>query len=110
MLEIGKSSERNHFTSNATTEIARGPKKPTIRKSILPNCNVSFEQSMCCLGFAKSTDFIEQLENMYFENRKRRPQERGRKKRRKGKYDPIDRLWNSSNSEKCGVGQFLEQD
>jgi len=110
MLEIGNPSERNRFIFDATMEIARRPKEPTIRKSILPNCNVSFEQSTCRLGFARSSDFTEHLENMYFENRKRRPQERGRKKRRKGKWNPIDRLWNSSNSKKCGVGQFLEQD
>jgi hypothetical protein len=46
----------------------------------------------------------------YFENRKRRPQERGRKKRRKGKWDPIDRLWNGANSKNCSLGTLLEQD
>jgi hypothetical protein len=45
-----------------------------------------------------------------FENRKRRPQERGRKKRRKGKWDPVDRLWNSVYSKNCRSGLLLEQD
>jgi len=52
----------------------------------------------------------EYYKDMYFENRKRRPQERGRKKRRKGKWDPIDRLWNSLNSKNCSSRHLLKQD
>jgi len=46
----------------------------------------------------------------YFEGRKRRPQERGRKKRRKGKWNPIDRLWNSTHYKDCTSRHLLEQD
>jgi hypothetical protein len=72
------------------------------------------------LGFMESSDVTRTdavmvvatsyYEDMYFENRKRRPQERGRKKRRKGKWNPMDRLWNSANSENCSSGHVLEQD
>jgi hypothetical protein len=120
MLKIGKPSERNRSTFDTIAKIPRELKEPTGSKSILSNCNVSFEQSMCRLGFVKSSDFslrdaviaeaIEYHEDMYFENRKRRPQERGRKKRRKGKWNPIDRLWNSASSKRCSSWQFLEQD
>ena len=107
MLKTVKPSERNRSTSDTTVEILRELKEPTGITSILPNCNVGFKQSECRLGFMKSGDVtrrdavmavaIEYYEGMYFENRKRRPQERGRKKRRKGKWDPINRLWNSAN-------------
>jgi hypothetical protein len=88
--------------------------------SILPNCNVCHRRSGCRLGFTKSRDVTRALEAMAvakrnyrdicFENRKRRPQERGRKKRRKGKWNPIDRLWNSANHKECGPIYLLEQD
>jgi hypothetical protein len=120
MLKIRKLSERNRSTFDMTAEILRELKKTTGITSILPNCNVSFERSMCRLGFVKSSDFtlmdalmavaIEYHEDTYFENRKRRPQERGKKKRRKGKWDPMDRLWNSAISKNCSSGQLLEQD
>ena len=35
-------------------------------------------------------------EDFCFESRKKRPYERGRKKRRKGKWNPMDRLWNNA--------------
>jgi hypothetical protein len=52
----------------------------------------------------------EYYRDVYFEGRKRRPQERGRKKRRKGKWNPIDRLWNSANHKECSPVYLLEQD
>lgn len=116
----GKLSEINHSTSDMTAEILRELKKTNGITSTLPNCDVSFEPLMCRLGFVKSNDFtiadavmavaIKHHENTYFENRKRRPQERGRKKRRKGKLNPIDRLWNSANSKNCSSRRLLEQD
>jgi len=88
--------------------------------SIPPNCNVSCRQSGYRLGFTKSSDVArtdaavavasEYYRDMYFEGRKKRPQERGRKKRRKGKWDPIDRLWNSANYNRCSPVYLLEQD
>jgi hypothetical protein len=120
MLKIGKLSEGNSSTFDTTAEILRELKETAGITSILPNCNVGFKQSVCHLGFAKSNDFtltdaviavaMEYHEDTHFENRKRRPQERGRKKRRKGKWDPMDRLWNSANSKNCSSGQLLEQD
>ncbi len=72
------------------------------------------------MGFMNSSDLIqtdavmavaiESYEDMYLENRKKRPQERGRKKRRKGKWNPIDRLWNSANPKDCSSTHLLEQD
>lgn len=120
MLKIGKPYERNRSIFDTIAKNPRELKEPTGIKSVLSNCNVSFEQSTCRLGFVKSSDFslrdaamagvIEYNEDMYFENRKRRPREGGRKKRRKGKWNPIDRLWNSANSKSCNSWQFLEQD
>ena len=120
MLKTGKPSERSCFTFDKTVEILRELKEPNGVRSTLPNHNVSFRQSRGRLGFAKSmciarTDAvtagaIESYEDMYFENRKKRPQERGRKKRRKGKWDPLDRLWNSANSKNCSSEHLFEQD
>jgi len=53
---------------------------------------------------------IECCEDICFENRKKRPWERGRRKRRKGKWDPMDRLWNSAASRGGGSGYLIEQD
>jgi hypothetical protein len=88
--------------------------------SILPNCDVSFKRSECCLGAVKSSDVtgmdavrvvaIECCENLCFECRKRRPRDRRRKKRRKGKWDPIDRLWSSANTRNCSSAHLLGQD
>ena len=88
--------------------------------SILPNCNVSCKQPGHSLGFMKSsgatrtdaamTPVSIYCKNIHFENRKRRPQERGRKKRRKGKWNPIDRLWNRMNSKNCSSNHLLQQD
>ena len=88
--------------------------------SILPNCKVSCRLSSCRLGFTTSRDITgtdaamivasEYFKDMYFEGRKRRPQERGRKKRRKGKWNPIDRLWNRMNSKNCSSNHLLQQD
>ncbi len=94
MLKIGKPSERNCSTFDTTAKILRELKKPTGIKSRDPVMAVA----------------IKYHEDTYFENRKRRPQERGRKKRRKGKWNPIDRLWNSANSKGCSSGHLLEQD
>jgi hypothetical protein len=86
--------------------------------SILPNCSVSGRQSGYRLDFTKSRDVkgtgaamavaTKYYEDMYFENRKRRPHERGRKKRRKGKWNPIDRLWSSARE--CSPMYLLQQD
>lgn len=120
MLKTGKSSKRNPSAFYTTMEILRELQKPSGIKSILTNCNVSFGRSGYPLGVTKSSDLvlthsmmegaIESPEDMYFQNRKKRPQERGRKKRRKGKWNPIDRLWNSENPENCGYMYLLEQD
>jgi hypothetical protein len=87
--------------------------------SILSNCNVTCSQSGYCLAFKNSheatgvdaamTVVSEYCRGMYFEGRKRRPQERGRKKRRKGKWNPIDRLWSSVNHKKWSPMYLLEQ-
>jgi hypothetical protein len=107
MLKTGGPSERNRSPFDTSVEILREVKETAGIASILPNRNVSFKQSGCLLGFLRSSYVtradgvmavaIGYCEDMYFENRKRRPQERGRKKRRKGKWNPIDRLWNSAN-------------
>jgi hypothetical protein len=88
--------------------------------SILLGCSVKCEQSGRRLSFINSpsstgTDAAITVASRYynvtyFESRKRRPQERGRKKRRKGKWNPIDRLWNSTFYRNCGSNHLLGQD
>jgi hypothetical protein len=87
--------------------------------STLPDCSVS-RQSGYRLGFMNQGSVTETdattavvskyYKDAYFEGRKRRPQERGRKKRRKGKWNPIDRLWNRMNSNDFSSRHLLEQD
>jgi hypothetical protein len=89
-------------------------------RSILSNCDVSCRQSGYRLSFKKHHDVTgmdaamavatKYYNRIYFENRKRRPYERGRKKRRKGKWNPIDRLWNSANHKELSPMSLLEQD
>jgi hypothetical protein len=120
MLITRKLSERNRSAFDTTAEILRELKEPSGITTILLNCSVSFKRSGCSLGFMKTSDVTltdaavtvatEYHEDIFFENRKRRPQERGRKKRRKGKWNPIDRLWNSANSKDCRSRHILEQD
>jgi predicted transcriptional regulator len=107
MLNTREPSERNCPTFDTIVEILRELKEPTGITSILANCNFNFKQSECRLGFVKSSDVtwtnavmtvaLGHYDDMLFQYRKKRPQERGRKKRRKGKWDPIDRLWNRAN-------------
>jgi hypothetical protein len=120
MLRIRKSSELNRSAFDMMVEILRELQEPTGIAGIKPHCNVDFKKSGCRLGFMNSSDLIqtdavmavaiESYEDMYLENRKKRPQERGRKKRRKGKWNPIDRLWNSASPKGCSSTHLLEED
>jgi hypothetical protein len=49
------------------------------------------------------TKGIESCNRMHFENRKRRPQERGKKKRKKEKRSPLGLIWNSSGTLKTAA-------
>jgi hypothetical protein len=60
--------------------------------AIYSNCNLPIEIKA-----------LESCEEMYFENRKKRPQERGKKKRKKGKRNPIGLVWNIAHARSCGL-------
>jgi hypothetical protein len=60
--------------------------------AICSNCNLSIE-----------TKALEPCEEMYFENRKKRPQERRKKKPKKEKRNPIGPVWNIAHARSCGL-------
>jgi hypothetical protein len=47
------------------------------------------------------TEAVNCCEKTHFESRKKRPFERGKKKRRKGKRDPLSLLWKSTYVKNC---------
>jgi hypothetical protein len=68
----------------------------------------------CSDNMSKSSDFsncslsigtwaAKSWRDVYFESRKKRPQEKGRKKRKKGKRNPPDLLWNSMQARNCNI-------
>jgi hypothetical protein len=56
----------------------------------------SFDRSNLSVG----TEAYKSYEKPHFEFRKRRPYEKGKKKRKKGKRDPLG-LWKSTGVRKC---------
>jgi hypothetical protein len=61
-----------------------------IKSSGFSNCSLSM-----------GTWAVESWKDMYFESRKKRPQDRGKKKRRKGKRIPTDLVWNKAQARNC---------
>ncbi|HVP16589.1 MAG TPA: hypothetical protein VMT42_04410 [candidate division Zixibacteria bacterium] len=47
------------------------------------------------------TEAVKGCEKTHFEFRKKRPYERGKKKRKKGKRDPVSLLWKGTDVKNC---------
>jgi hypothetical protein len=113
------SSEFGLSMFDLQAEILRELQKQNGIRGVLQHCSFNSMQVVCRVGSIKPSDLMHtegalrmvmgSYEDFCFENRKKRPHERGRKKRRKGKWHPMDRLWNSADSNSYSSGFLIEQ-
>jgi len=78
-----------------------------------PCACISFDEFYELGDFGKhdlsfGTGVVKSCGKSHFEFRKKRPYERGRKKRRKGKRDPISLLCNGARAKNCNSEYLLD--